>query len=176
MTVTSLTTADELFDLSNDAFRYELVRGELRRMSPSGIAHGRVAARIVGSLINHLELDPVGEAYTAEVGFKIARNPDTVLAPDVAFVRKDRVVDTPKFYDGAPDVAFEVVSPNDSDAEVEEKAADWLRGGALAVVVVDPASKSVRIHRSTGTMSVADAIAIDDVIPGWRLPLAKLFR
>jgi len=175
MTVTSLMTADELYQLPNDGSRYELVRGELRTMSPTGIAHGRVAARICGSLIMYLEIRPIGEVYTNDVGFRLARNPDTVLAADVAFVRQERVVDTAKFYEGAPDVAFEVVSPSDSYTDVEKKAADWLRGGTQAVVVVDPARKSARIHRPAETVNVADEIIVEDVIPGWRLPLAKLF-
>ncbi|HEV2721578.1 MAG TPA: Uma2 family endonuclease [Thermoanaerobaculia bacterium] len=175
MTVTSLVTADELFRLSKDGVRYELVRGELRKMSPTGIAHGRVAARITGSLIIYLELHPIGEVYSNDVGFWLERNPDTVLAPDVAFIRKGRVVDTAKFYEGQPDVAFEVVSPTDRYTDVEEKAAEWLRGGATAVVVVDPARKSARIHRSHETVNVTETISIEEVLPNWRLPLAKLF-
>jgi Uma2 family endonuclease len=175
MTVTSLMTAEELFSLSKDEFHYELVRGELRKMSPTGIAHGRVAARIVGSLIAYLELHPLGEVYSNDVGFWVERKPDTVLAPDIAFIRSGRVVDTLKFFEGGPDVAFEVVSPADSYSKVEEKAAEWLRGGVTAVVVVDPVRKRARIYRVSASVDVADAISVDDVIPGWRLPLAKLF-
>jgi len=176
MTVTSLMTADELYHLPNDGTRYELVRGELRKkMSPTGIAHGRIAARIIGSLMAHLEIHPIGEVYSNDVGFRVARNPDSVLAPDVAFVRKERVVDSTKFFEGAPDLAIEVVSPRDSYSDVEEKAADWLRAGARAVIIVDPTRKSARIDRASATSNVAEAISVDELLPGWRLPLAKLF-
>jgi len=176
MTVTTLMTAEELFRLPNDGSRYELVHGELRKkMSPTGIAHGRVAARIIFSLMAYLEDHAIGEVYSNDVGFWLGRKPDTVLAPDVAFVRNERVVDSTKFFEGAPDVAVEVVSPGDSSSEVEQKAADWLRAGSRAVIIADPGRKSARIHRAGETVNVVDAISIDDILPDWRLPLAKLF-
>src|SRR6266568_2091390 len=117
MTVTSLMTADELLHLPDDGFRYELVRGELRKMSPSGADHGDVAAVIVWSLLNHVRKNRLGKVYTADAGFRIGRGPDTVLAPDAAFVRAARVVKTRKFFEGPPDLAIEVVSPGDSYTE-----------------------------------------------------------
>jgi Uma2 family endonuclease len=176
VTVTSLMTADELLHFPDDGFRYELVRGELRKMSPSGADHGDIAAVIVWSLLNHVRGKRLGKVYTADAGFRIARNPDTVLAPDAAFVRAERAVKSRKFFEGAPDLAIEVVSPNDSYTEVEEKAADWLRGGAQAVIIVDPSRESVRIHRTGEMVTVADTIAVDDVVPGWHLSLSDLFE
>ena len=98
-------TADELLQLPNDGMRYELVQGELRKMSPSGARHGRVAAEIVGSLIAHMKRQRTGAIYSSETGFRIARQPDTVRAPDAAFVRSERVTDTAGFFDGPPDAA-----------------------------------------------------------------------
>lgn len=175
MTVDALMTADELFDLPDDGWCYELVRGELRKMSPAGTKHGNVAAKIVFSLMSYLQHNMLGEVYTAEPGFRIARNPDTVRVPDVAFIRTVRVVDTVKFFEGPPDIAFEVVSPGDRYSEIEEKALDWIRAGTQAVVIVDPRRKSARIHRTAGPMDVPDVIEIEDVIHGWKLPLAQLF-
>ena len=77
---------------------------------------------------------------------------------------------------GAPDLAIEVVSPSDRYTEVEEKADDLLRGGTAAVIIVDPARSSVRIHRASETVDVAETIAVDDVVPGWRLPLSEIFE
>ena len=176
MTVTSLMTADELLHFPDDGFRYELVRGELRKMSPTGAEHGDVAMLIASSLHTHVKKNRLGKVYINDVGFRIERNPDTVRGPDVAFVRTERVVKTSKFLEGPPDLAIEVVSPRDGYTEVEEKAADWLRGGAHAVIVVDPARRSVRVHRAGDTVNVTDAIAIDDVVPGWRLPLSEIFE
>jgi len=175
MTVVTMLTADELLRLPADGWRYELVRGELRKMSPSGARHGRVAAEIVGSLIAHMKRNRTGAVYSSETGFRIARQPDTVRAPDAAFVRSERITDTAGFFEGSPDAAFEVTSPGDTYSEIEEKTLDWLRAGVKAVVIVDPRTKTVRVHRANGATSVEDVIEIDDVIPGWRLPLAEIF-
>src|SRR2546421_7499220 len=169
MTVTSLMTAEELLQRPNDGFRYELVRGELRKMSPTGFEHGDVESEIGSSLRAHVKKHRLGKVVVGDVGFRIESNPDTVLGPDVAFVRSERVVKTRRFFEGPPDLAIEVVSPGDSYTEVEEKTSDWLRGGTRAVIVVDPARQSVRIHRASETVGVTDTISVDDVVPGWRL-------
>ncbi len=176
MTVTSLMTAEELLQRPNDGSRYELVRGELRKMSPTGFEHGDVELEIGSSLRVYVKKHRLGKVVGGDVGFRIGHNPDTVLAPDVAFVRSERVVKTRRFFEGPPDLAIEVVSPGDSYTEVEEKASDWLRGGTRAVIVVDPARCSVRIHRGSETIDVTETIAVDDVVPGWRLPLSEIFE
>ncbi len=144
-------------------------------MSPAGADHGSVAAAILVSLGTYVKQKQLGRVYAAETGFRIARNPDTVRAPDAAFVRSERVVKTKRFFEGPPDVAFEVVSPGDSYSEVEEKTLDWLRAGTQAVVIVDPGTESVRIRRTAETVNVADTLTLDE-IPGWNLPLADLFE
>lgn len=175
MTVSTLMTAEELLRLPDDGWRYELVRGELKKMSPSGSQHGRIAARIIIHLGVHVEQHNLGAVYAAEAGFRIARNPDTVRAPDAAFVRAERVVETPGYFEGPPDVVFEVVSPNDSYTEVNEKTIEWLRAGARAVVIVDPRTRNINVHRADGARRATDGIEIDDVIPGWAMPVAKVF-
>lgn len=175
MTTTTLTTADELLRMPRDGWRYQLVEGELQKMSPSGAQHGRVAARIIARLLSFAEDHNLGAVYSSEAGFKIARNPDTVLAPDAAFVRAERVVDTISFFDGPPDVAFEVVSPNDSYGEVEDKTMRWLRGGARVVVIVEPRTRTVRVHRTSGATNIAGVLTIEDLLPGWALPLSEIF-
>jgi Uma2 family endonuclease len=176
MTVTTLMTADELLRMPDDGYhRYELVRGELRTMSPAGIEHGDVAAAIVVSLGSYVKAKNLGKVYTADPGFWIERNPDTVRAPDVAFIRRERVVKTPRFFEGAPDLAIEVVSPNDTYTEVEEKALQMLEAGTRAVVVVIPKTKGARVYRTGQLEVLTDAIAVDDIVPGWRMPLAEVF-
>jgi Uma2 family endonuclease len=175
MTVTSLMTAEEFYRLASSK-RYELVRGELREMSPTGLQHGDVAALIAASLVNHVRQHRLGKVYINDVGFLIERNPDTVRGPDIAFVCTERVVKSQKFYDGAPDLAVEVVSPGDSYTDVEEKTAEWLRGGTRAVIIVDPRRRTARVDRAGETAYVTDAIVVDDVIPGWRLPLSEIFE
>jgi Uma2 family endonuclease len=175
VTVGTLMTADELLRLPEDGWRYELVRGELKKMSPSGARHARVAAQIIGSLIRHVKSHQLGAVYASEAGFRISRNPDTVRAPDAAFVRAERAVDTPGFFEGPPDAAFEVVSPNDSYTEVDEKTVEWLRAGVRVVIIVDPRTRNINVHRATGAMHVADALTIEDVVPGWSMSLAEVF-
>jgi|ERR1041385_218029 Uma2 family endonuclease len=175
MTVGTLMTADELLRLPDDGWRHELVRGELRKMSPAGAGHGYIAAEIVASLAPFVKQRRLGRVYAAETGFRISRQPDTVRAPDAAFVRAERVVLTVKFFEGPPDIAFEVTSPGDTYSEIEEKTRDWLQAGVRAVVIVDPVTKTARVHRSTSAVTIAEAIELDDIIPGWRLPLADLF-
>jgi Uma2 family endonuclease len=176
MTVdTHVFTAEDLLRLPDDGSRYELVHGELRTMSPAGSRHGRIAARLIIHLGSHVQVRSLGVVFTSETGFLIARDPDTVRAPDAAFVRTERVIDTASYFPGPPDLAIEVISPRDSYSEVEEKTIAWLRSGVTAVIVVDPSTRSVTVRRSSGAVIPADAIEVEDVVPGWRLPLAELF-
>ncbi len=168
-------TADELLRLPDDGGRYELVRGELKKLSLSGALHGRVAAQIIGSLGHYAATRGLGAVYAAETGFRIARNPDTVRAPDAAFVCEERVIDTTGFFEGPPDAAFEVVSPNDSYTEVDEKTVEWLRAGVRVVVIIDPRTKSINVHRADGARHAMDGIEIADVIPGWKMSSAEVF-
>jgi len=126
--------------------------------------------------MDQMKRQRTGAVYSSETGFRIARQPDTVRAPDAAFVRSERVADTAGFFDGPPDAAFEVVSPRDTYTEIEEKTLAWLRAGTKVVVVVDPRTKTARIHRTGSASNAEDVIEIEDVIPGWRLSLAELFE
>jgi len=175
MTVATLMTAEELLALPDDGSRYELVQGELKTLSPTGARHARVAARIIARLIDHVEPRRLGAVFSSEGGFRLAHNPDTVRAPDVAFVRTERVVDVPGYFEGAPDVAIEVVSPSDRYSEVHEKTLQWLRAGTRAVVLVDPKTRSITIHRPDGAQQLADSIRIDDILPGWEMSSSDVF-
>ncbi len=180
MTVdTRVFTADELLHLPEDGCRHELVEGELRKMSPAGGKHGRIGARIAARLLTYAEQHKLGVVYSSDTGFLLSRSPDTVRAPDVAFNRTERAVETDGYLPSAPDLAIEVVSPSDPYTEVVQKTTEYLRAGSLAVVVVDPWKRVVRIHRArateTITTTVTEVLEIDDVVPGWRLPLDDIF-
>jgi Uma2 family endonuclease len=173
--------ADELLHIPDDGFRYELVRGELRRMNPAGNMHGRVAMSFAWRLAQYVEGNRLGVVYAAETGFKLATDPDTVRAPDVAFVRRVRVEaigEVEGFWPGAPDLAVEVVSPGDAFAEVEEKVFDWLDAGTKMVVVVNPRQRSATVYKSTTDITVlaeADVLDGGDVVPGFELALREIF-
>jgi len=126
-TARTLTTADELFNMPDDGFRYELVKGEVRRMPPAGSEHGVIIIKFVRPFSQFVEDNDLGLVFGAESGFRIASNPDTVRAPDVAFVSRDRIPEEgvpTGFWAGAPDLAVEVISPSDTYTEVEEKVHD----------------------------------------------------
>jgi Uma2 family endonuclease len=171
-----LFTADELLRMPDDGWRYELVEGELRKMSPAGADHGSIALMIAASMIFHLKQTGVGgRAYGADTGFLLSRNPDTVLAPDAAYVVPERLVSTPKYFPGAPDLAVEVLSPSDPYSEVEEKKERYLDAGTRAVVIVDPRRKQVYVHRASGVTRVSDILTVEDVLPGWSMTFDELF-
>lgn len=102
-------------------------------------------------------------------------------APDVAFVRRDRVEavgETQGFWPGAPDLAAEVLSPGETSAEVEEKITDWLDAGTRLVLVVDPENQTVTLHRSrrdVRVLTIDDVLEGGEVVPEWTLPIRDIF-
>jgi Uma2 family endonuclease len=174
-------TAEELSKLPADGFRYELVEGELRQMSPAGHDHGRIAMELAAPLGSFVKGKGLGRVYAAETGFKLKSNPDTVRAPDIAFVRLERVREAGRsqgFWQGAPDLAVEVVSPSETFAEVEEKVQSWLMAGTRLVWVVSPKLFTVTVYRSLSgpvTLTERDTLDGEDVVPGFRYPIAELF-
>lgn len=176
-----LYTAEELLQMPDDGKRRELVKGELREMAPAGNQHGYIAGEIFGELRNYVKANDLGRTYTAESGFKIASDPDTVRAPDAAFVSRERlekVGSVEGFWPGTPDLAVEVVSPGDTHAEVMEKSLAWLDAGCRMVLVVEPERKVVTVYRSREDIRVLtgdEVVDGADVVPGWRLPVAEIF-
>lgn len=174
-------TAEQLASLPDDGMRYELVQGVLHMMSPAGGRHGRIAARLLYFITRHVLQHDLGATFAAETGFLLHRNPDTVRAPDVAFVSHQRLgllADHNGYLPLAPDLAAEVVSFHDTPAEVEAKAWAWLDAGVAVVLVVDPRARNVREYRlSEPPVRVHSAGEVDlsDVVPGFRLELAELF-
>jgi Uma2 family endonuclease len=180
-TANALITAEELFCMPDDGFRYELVRGELRQMALAGYVHGRVAVNISTPLDQYARAHNLGIVCAAETGFKLASNPDTVRTPDVAFIRRERVEevgDVEGYWPGPPDLAVEVISPGDTYGEVEEKVLEWLEAGARMVVVVNPRRRVVTVYRSLTEITMlteADTLDGGDVVPGWRMPVRDVF-
>jgi Uma2 family endonuclease len=174
-------TADELLHMPDDGFRYELVRGELRQMNPAGSVHGRVTMSFAWRLARYVEEKQLGTVYAAETGFRLASDPDTVRAPDVAFVSRIRVEaigEVEGFWPEAPDLAVEVVSPDDSYAEVEEKVFDWLEAGTKMIVVINPRQRSATVYKSPTdiiALAEADVLAGGDIVPGFKLAVREFF-
>ena len=175
-----LMTADELLHAHLPNRRAELICGALVVREPAGGRHGRVVADLARLIGTHVHDNGLGVVYGAETGFTIAREPDTVRAPDVAFVRRDRVPDPEPvgFLTLAPDLAVEVLSPGDRPGETLAKVGDWLEAGTRLVWVLDPERRLARVYRADGTesiLSVADELAGEDVLPGFAVSLASVF-
>ena len=181
MEAAAVTTADDLLRMKEDGFRTELVRGELRKMSPAGHQHGRIALNVSASLFQHTRRHNLGTVYAAETGFLLAADPDLVRAPDAAFIRRERVEaagEEEGFWRGSPDLAVEVISPFDSYAEVEEKVGDWLDAGTRMVLVVNPRTSTASVYRSRDDIHILttdDVLDGGDVVPGWAVPVGDLF-
>ena len=175
-------TAQQLAEMPQDGKRYELIQGKLHMMSPSRNEHGRITVRLTWRIAQHVEREDLGVVFAAETGFLLQTNPDTVRAPDLAFVTKARQTaagSVEGYWPGAPDLAVEVVSPNDSFSEVEEKTLAWLAAGARVVWIVDPRQRHVTVYRDRDDIVVLDrdaTLAAPDLFPGWQVRVGEIFE
>jgi Uma2 family endonuclease len=181
MIATTLVTAEQLLHMPSDGYRYELVAGELHKMTPAGWKHGGIAGGLHGLMASHARQNQLGMIFSAETGFLLSRDPDTVRAPDIAFIRKDHLpAELPEdaFWPGPPDLAVEVVSPGDTFREVDEKVQAWLEAGAMMVWVVNPQWRSVSVYRAgpaIRTLTEKDELTGEDVLPGFRCRVGEIF-
>lgn len=175
-----LVTADEL--ARNPAYEScELDEGRLVQVSPVNVDHGRAVVRIGALLLHHVESRQLGVVLT-ETGFTLASNPDTVRAPDVAFVRRARVaaIDTGRFVMGPPDVAIEVRSFRDTPRSIRRRTDQYLRHGTAVVVNVDLVARCVTVHRRLG-MAVTlqergDVLDLRDAVDGFQCTLDRILN
>jgi Uma2 family endonuclease len=178
---TRLITADELLSIPDDGLLCELVDGELWMAPHPGEEEGVLAADILVSLGNHVRVHGLGGMFATRAGFRIGSDPDTVMVPDLAYVRRERIERTPireGYRAGAPDLAVEVVSPGDTFGRVEAKVARWLAAGCRMVVVVNPERRAATVYRSLNEVRLlteGDVLDGGEVVPGWTLPLRELF-
>ncbi len=157
----------------------ELVAGRLVVREPPGFQHGVVVARMLVAIANHASDHSLGAVLSAETGFTLFRNPDTVRAPDVAFISAarlpvERIIGYPEF---APDLVVEVLSPSDRAGRVLAKVGDWIDAGTQLVWVVDPERRVARVYRIDGSESVLtanDAFDGEDVLPGLVISIAAM--
>ncbi len=181
MTTTQpLITADYLLRTPGLG-RCELVCGELIQMTPAGYEHGRIIDKIHTPLSTFVSRAGLGHVVGAETGFHIAHDPDTVRAPDVAFVATDRLPSPlPKgFFPGPPDLAVEVISPDDRESQVQAKVQNWLDAGCRLVWLVDPKRQTVQVYQNGGEARVfhlSDTLSGEPLLPGFSLAVADIFK
>jgi Uma2 family endonuclease len=183
MTVLStLLTSEDLLALNEHQQRCELIRGELIMMSPASANHGVVAARLLLFVGGFVDEQGLGATFAAETGFKIESDPDTVRAPDVAFVAKHRLGDglpARGYFIGAPDLAIEVISPDETKKSVMAKARMWLQKGCKSVWIVDPIATTItllRPKRKPVVLRNGATLTNEPTLPGSTLPLKSIFK
>lgn len=169
-------TAEELLRIPSEADLLELIDGEIRTLPFNGGRHGLIAARAGISLGAYVEQHGLGVTVAAGTGFLIRQNPDTVRTADVAFVRKDRWSDPEGFFEGAPDLVIEVISPNETYMDVTDKIRDWLTAGTEMVIVINMPAETASVHELANIrIGINDVLDGGPVVPGWTLPLRDLF-
>jgi Uma2 family endonuclease len=178
---TPMSDADfEALPEADDGSRYELVNGRLRIMSPTGMDHSELQGDMYHALRNYCPDKRRAKVYVGDLGVRLA--PGEARAPDVALIFTERItadIDTRRFSPIPPDLAVEIVSPNDTYSKVLEKARMWLRHGVRLVWTVDPAGRAISVYtpNATGdcTLGVGDTLDGGDVLPGFKLSLAEFF-
>ena len=178
MATTKAVSDRELMRLPRDGRKYELVDGEVR-VSPAGGRHGRVSLDLGGRLNAHVKAQRFGHVFDSSTGFRLPGG--NVRSPDVSFVARGRFADevVPEgFVELAPDLAVEVLSPDDRPRQVLDKVGEYLEAGTRLVWVVSPQAGQATVYRSLADVRVVQLpggkLDGEDVVPGFRCPLADV--
>jgi Uma2 family endonuclease len=174
-------TAEDLERVNIPGKWTELIRGRLVVREPPGTYHGRISANLLFLMAGHVRANELGAVFSQDTGFKIAADPDTVRAPDVAFLRSEQTAQIRRrgYTFVAPDLAAEVLSPDDRPGEVLSKVGDWLDAGVKIVWVIDPDRMQARVYRANGTLTIVasdGALDGEDVLPGFSCLLSDVFE
>lgn len=178
MATKGTATIEDLMKIPKDGMKYELVDGEIL-VSPAGMRHSEIALRIGALIWEFLRTHPVGRVYSENVGIQFPSG--NVRSPDVTFVRNEKLPDgqSPDTYGKViPDLAVEVLSPNDRMREVGRKIGEFFENGVPLVWLVDPAQQTVTIYRSLSNAeqrTVNDTIDAEPVLPGFSVPVRLFF-
>jgi Uma2 family endonuclease len=176
----NITTAEQLLNAPSDLGRCELVRGELIMMTPAKGRHGAIAMKIGHYLLSFLETHDIGQVFDSSTGFVLSHDPDTVRAPDVSFLTSERLKqqNLDAFLEGAPDLAVEVLSPSNTQAEMLERMADFFEAGCRVVWIVDPLRRSLVIHRPDASPTILaenETLTEEELLPGFSLVVREIF-
>ncbi len=180
-TAKKLLTAAQLIALPDDGKRHELIRGELITMAPASAPHGGVTDRIGRRIGNFVEANNLGETYAAETGIFIEHDPDTVRAPDYAFISRQRIAGAPAtdgYSEIIPDLVVEVVAGDYRAAAVDAKTQMWLDAGVRLVLVAYVRSLEIAAHHDDGSVQrfgAGDTLTCEPVLPGFACAVDDIF-
>jgi len=173
-------TSKELMKLSGMG-RYELIKGVIYKLSPSGKKHGFIVSKITNIVSNYVYENKLGITTGAETGYKLSSNPDTVRAPDMAFESNERLAQCgiiEGYSTVMPDLVVEVNSPSDSHTRVIKKTQEWLKAGVKGVWVIDPDDEAVAVYNFSGQCRVFDGgdyLEGGNIIPGFKCRVSEIF-
>ena len=176
-----LVTAEE-FERFEEDCRLDLIEGELVPMPPMpGMEHGDITNTFTVVAGHHVMEKKLGRCFVAETRFIIQRSPDTAIGPDWAFIARSRLPKklTKGFGPIVPDALLEVRSPSDTRPEVERKVQRWLDAGVRVVLELNPATQILSVHRPGAEpqeLGIEDTLTMEDVLPGFAFPIARLFE
>ncbi len=182
-TKTALLTAEDFFDWlqrpENEGRHFELVRGEVKEVPRPGGRHCHICANVVWLLGNYMGQRRKGRVLSNDAGLILARDPDTVRGPDVVYFDDVKPYDqlNPKFAEGLPVLAVEVLSPNDRIGKVTRRIKEFLTAGVKLVWLIDPEARDITVYRQGEEPQVFDLTQelTDDLLPDFRCPVADLF-
>lgn len=170
-------TAEELVHVSYPDKVTELIRGQLVVREPPGTRHGAIASRLTHFVTDFVYRNRLGVVFAQDTGFHIESNPDTVRAPDLAFLAKERAaaINDRGYARVAPDLVAEVLSPDDRPGEVRDKVSDWMAARVKLVWVIDPRRRTADVYRPNGSISKNETqLDGGEVLPGFACAVDEL--
>ncbi len=183
--LSKLMTAEEFLTIPEDGISRELIRGEVRElgMTLRNHRHGEVVANVsfLLKLWRREQPEPRGRVSGGDAGFRLGRDPDVLVGPDVAYASSELVARTqriPTFYDGPPLLAVEILSPSDKHEAIVEKIRLYLDAGVI-VWEIDPDFRGVSVHRPGSepeTLNASRELSADPYLPGFRVAVAAIFE
>jgi Uma2 family endonuclease len=183
-------TTEELLALPDDGVERWLIRGQLREKSPPGTSmtvrnrwHSRIMVRVAHVLENWRERqpEPRGAVLCGEAGCRLRRDPDTTVGIDVVYISPELAAqesDETSLIDGVPLLVVEILSPSDTQEQIDEKIDGYLQAGVALVWVIDPHDRTVTIYRpgqEPEFVNVRQELSGDPHLPGFHVPAAHLF-
>ena len=185
-TTPTLMTTEELLALPDDGVERWLIRGQLRErpMTVRTREHSRIMIRIGYLLEAWLEQQPQprGEVLGGEAGCRLRRNPDTTVGIDVVYIGPELTAQQSEdttLIDGVPILAVEILSPNDTQEQIDDKVDDYLSAGVRLVWVVDPHDRTVRVYQpgvEPQLFNLTQELSGDPHLPGFRTPVTRIFE